>query len=194
MKRFWPACLLTAAIAVPAVAQETEVEVDVDRDNEIYVDDNLRDAFGPTAGDWELMIAGSGSNDNDFDNGSGALAFELGYFLTDGLAVSVRQTAGFASLGSDDSWTGSTTGALDYYFDLGRWRPFVGVSLGYLYGDDVNESFVAGPEVGVRYYVLEDTFINVRGGYEFTFEDADDADEAFDDGRFVYSLAIGFHF
>lgn len=56
------------------------------------------------------------------------------------------------------------------------------------------ESFIAGPEAGIKYFVNDTTFINLGVEYEFVFEDADKADDAFDDGRFVYLLGIGFRF
>lgn len=75
---------------------------------------------------------------------------------------------------------------------MGRFWPFVGVSLGYVYGDAVEDTWVAGPEAGLRYFVNETTFVVGMVEYEFFFEDSDEAEDAFDDGRFVYTLAMGF--
>ncbi len=68
---------------------------------------------------------------------------------------------------------------------------FVGVSIGYLYGDNVNDTFIAGPEVGLRYFINDTTFVNMLVEYEFLFEDADEVDEQFDDGRYVYTVGLG---
>ena len=148
--------------------------------------------YGPIAGNWELILTGSGSNDEDFDNGAFGINAELGYYFTDELEGVIRQGISYSDFG-ESTVAASTSLALDYHFDLDRFRPFIGGSIGYLYGEDINESFVAGPEAGVKYYVKDDTFIYLRATYEFLFEDADDADEAFDDGRFVYALGIGFN-
>jgi hypothetical protein len=94
--------------------------------------------------------------------------------------------------GSDDEWAAATRVAVDYNFDMGRFWPFVGGSFGYVYGDAVEDTFVAGPEVGLRYFVNETTFVLGLVEYEFFFEDSDEAEDAFDDGRFVYTLAMGF--
>lgn len=180
MNRIWPALALIAAIAIPAVAQE---------------EPPVTELYGPSDSNnpWEFILGGSGSNDKDFDTGGFNVNAELGYYFTPELYVAVRQGLGFTDFG-DSSWSGSTTGAFDYHFNFDRLRPFVGVGAGFLYGDDVDESFIAGPEFGVKYYVKNDTFLYARGAYEFIFEDTDDADEAFDDGRFVYALGIGFNF
>ena len=149
--------------------------------------------FGPEAGDWELILGGSGSNDEDFENVAFSVNAELGYYFTENLLGAVRQQAIYADLGNDSSWNGGTSLALDYVFDMDRWRPFVGASVGYLYGDATDDTWIAGPEAGLRYYVLEDTFIYGRAAWEFLFEDTDDADDAFSDGRWVYVVGVGFN-
>lgn len=161
-------------IASPAVAQES--------------------AYGPAEGDWEFTIAGGGNNDKDFENGAFSTVFDIGYYLNDDWSVGARQGFGFAGDNDDLNFDASTSVYTNYHFNLDRWRPFIGASLGYIYGEDVEETFVAGPEVGVKYYIKEDAFIYGRMTYEFLFDSADDADDRFDDGRFVYGLGIGLNF
>ena len=60
--------------------------------------------------------------------------------------------------------------------------------------DNTDEAFVVGPEAGFKFYALQKTFILGQMEYQFAFEDVDDADEAADDGQFVYTLGIGFNF
>jgi hypothetical protein len=120
-----------------------------------------------------------------------ALEVDYAHFLTDAVALALRQGIGFADVGGRDDWNGSTRLALDYYFSGRRAVPFVGVNIGYLYGDAVKESFVAGPEAGLRAFINNTTFVNFVLEYEFLFEDANDADEQFDEGRFVYALGLG---
>ena len=144
-------------------------------------------------GDWELTLSGAGSNDKDFDTGGFNVQANLGYYIIDSLELSLRQGVGYVNTGDDDAFTGSTRIAIDYHFDLDRWQPFIGANIGYLYGsDDYEESFIAGPEAGVKYFVNDTTFIFGTVGYDFLFEDTDDADDAIDDGQFVYGLGIGF--
>lgn len=142
-------------------------------------------------GNKELTLSGSGNNDNDFENGSIGLAGSFGYFLTDAFEVGVRQSFNWADAG-ESSWAASTRAFADFHFDLGQWRPFVGANLGYVYGDDVDDTWEAAPEAGVKYFVNDTTFIFGMVEYQFFFDDTDGIDDGFDDGQFVYSLGIGF--
>ncbi|MFP4143835.1 MAG: outer membrane beta-barrel protein [Phycisphaeraceae bacterium] len=176
MRHVW-VFMLAALIAAPAFAQE-----DVS-------------AFGPEKGDWQLTLGGAGSNDNDFDTGDFSVNGTLGYFYTDEWKVSLRQSASWnGGEGVEDQDNYETLIAANYFFDMGRWQPFVGGNIGYIYGDNVDDTWAAGPEAGVHYYALEDTFVFGRVAYEFYFDEADDADDAFDDGEFLYTLGIGFNF
>lgn len=143
-------------------------------------------------GDKQLTLSGSGSSDKDFDTTTFAVDVGFGYFYTDYLQGIVRQNVAIADVPGDNQWNGSTRVGADYNFDFQNWRPFIGATIGYLYGDGVTESFIAGPEAGIKGFVNDTTFIVVSAGYDFLFEDADDADDAFSDGRIIYSLGIGF--
>lgn len=152
------------------------------------------DGFGPSTGSWELILGASGANDKDFDNGAANLNAELGYYFTPAFEAGVRQGIGWADSSDGSSSNLSTSVFINHHFDFGAVRPFIGASLGYVYGNAVEETFAAGPEAGVKWYVKDETFIYARATYEFLFEDADDADEQFDDGRFTYVAGIGFNF
>ena len=137
-------------------------------------------------GDWSLELAGSGSNDRDFDSGSVGVNFELGYFMTKELALGVRQGLNWAdSEESGSFWSGSTFVFLDYHFDMDRWQPYVGANIGYTYGD-IADTWSAGPEGGVKYFVNTTTYVDLGVSYQF------DLEEGFDEGGFLYSLALGF--
>ena len=152
--------------------------------------------YGPSAGDRELTLSGSGASDGSHvDEGSFGLSGELGWYLSEHTEVGIQQSLNWASVRhGDDSWNGATGGFIDYHFGNSRLRPYLGASLGYIYGDGVNESFYAGAGGGLKYYVLPNTFIKGGAEWQFLFDDVDDADDAFDDGRFVYSVGIGYNF
>jgi hypothetical protein len=152
------------------------------------------DFYGPLKGDWELTLGGSASNDKDFENGGFSLDASIGYFLTDAIEVALRQGFNFSDFSGDSSWNGSTRGAIDYHFNLDRFRPFVGANFGGFYGDGVTDTFAAGLEGGAKFYVKPKTFIFAMIEYQWLFNDGDDVDDNFDDGRFLYSLGIGFNF
>ena len=179
--------LIAGSLPMTLPAQQTrELTYDRDQDNGVY---------GAHQGDWELTLGGSGNNDKDFGMGSGSIDGSLGYYLTDGWELSLRQGVIFADTGEGaDYWNGTTRGALDYHFDLGRLRPFVGANFGGFYGDTIVDTWAAGLEAGLKYYVKPQTFIFAMGEYQWLFEDSENADDNFEDGRFLYSLGIGFNF
>lgn len=147
-------------------------------------------------GDRTFSVSGSGSSDEDFDSNNGTMDLELGYFVADALSVAVRQGLGFADYNNGrDDWTGSTRLGLDWFFvDLGRVHPYVGASIGYIYGDGVEEQFIAGPDAGVRFFLNDTTYLTLGVEYQFLFEDSDEAEETYNDGRFVYGLGMGLRF
>jgi outer membrane protein W len=168
--------LLIAAVlfAVPVAAQAQE-------------------EFGFQPEDWELTLGGSGANDSEFEGSTFAFSGSLGYFFTENVEVALRQTIGYSDIGGSDgsAWNGSTRVAADWHFDLERWQPFVGVNGGYLYGETVADTFIAGPEAGVKFFLNETTFIQFSVEYQFFFDDLDESDDTFDDGQFVYGLSLG---
>lgn len=144
-------------------------------------------------GDYELTLNGSGSSDNDFDNNDFNMQFSLGYFFSEMLEGLLRQQAGFIARDpGEDDWNGSTSLGAAFNFPLGNWVPFLGATVGYIYGDGVDETWIGSPEGGLKAFVNETTFIQALVQYQWFFDNADEADENFDDGRFVYGLGIGF--
>lgn len=138
-------------------------------------------------GDWELTLTASGFSTDDFDATTLSVMPSIGYFFTDGLEAGIRQSLTVADTDTAGStWAASTTVFGDYHFDLDRWQPFVGAFLGYIYGDDIDETWVAGPEGGVKYFVNSTTFIYALIQYQIALDD--DAAE----DLFVYGAGIGF--
>ena len=148
----------------------------------------------PEAGDRLFTLTGSGASDSDFDNSTGSLSFDLGQFYSESTVFGIRQSIGFADSENDSNWSGATRVFGDYHFDAGKWRPFIGANIGGIYGDDVDETFFAGPEVGVKYYVKPKTFITFQTEYQVFFDSASDANDNFDDGAWAYSAGIGINF
>jgi hypothetical protein len=148
-------------------------------------------------GDFELTLSGQGSNGPDFDGTQWSVDGQLGYFFTKELEASIRQTVSYtdvgATVGGGSAWNAATRVALDYNFDIGgRIVPYIGGNIGFVYGDGVHDTFEAGPEAGVKFFVNSTTFIRLGVEYEFFFDTDDDATNAVSDGQFIYSLGIGF--
>jgi len=155
--------------------------------------------FGPSEGDREFSLSGTGSNDRDFNSGSFGVTGDLGWYLRNDVVAGIRQSLNYADIEgqgvNDDFWNGSTRGYLDYQFLNERARPFVGASLGGIYGDGVKDSAFAGLETGLKYYVQVKTYFLARAEYQFLFSDSNDATDAFqDDGIWAYTVGLGYNF
>lgn len=176
MKAIVPACVAIIALSGTAVAQDNS-------------------NVGPREGDWEITLSGNGTSNNDFDNHVFGLTGSAGKYFTDNLLGGIRQSVNFTDVENGDDQTNFATRLFaDYVFNMGRWRPFVGVNFGGIYGENVNDTFAAGPEAGVKYYADQHTFLYVQAEYQFTFKNADQANEAADDGQYYYGAGIGFNF
>lgn len=139
------------------------------------------------AGNWALELSGSGNSDKDFDAGQFSLNGEIGYFVSKEMEIGVRQFVFWAdSDAGGSSWAANTGAFLDYHFDLDRWQPYIGAFINYSYGDDVEETWNAGPEGGVKYFVNSTTYLDLNIAYGF------DLEEGIDEGAFFYGLGIGF--
>ena len=179
---------LTVFSAAPAFAQDG-------MDNGMDEMDRMGDGnLLPEAGDWEFTLSGAGSNNKEFDAGTANVVGDLGYYLTDDVAAIFRQSVGYSSGNNGEDWSANSRIALDYHFTFDDIRPFIGVNIGYIYGDAVDDTWAAGPEVGVKWYVRDGAFIFGRMEYQFFFDSADDVDKNFDDGNFIYALGIGLNF
>lgn len=175
----WMVCLI--GLSLPAMVMAHD-----EKDHEVI--------FGPQQGEWEITLGGSGSNNNDFDAGGFGANASVGYFLNKSWELALRQGANYADFGGSSSWNASTRGAIDYHFDLNRFRPFVGANFGGLYGKNVTDTWAAGLEGGFKFYVHPKTFVFAMLEYQWLFKDADRVDDNFDDGQFIYSLGVGFNF
>jgi len=142
--------------------------------------------------DMELTLSGSGSNDEDFDGTTLSIEASLGYFLTETWEAFVRQGIGYADLQGGSQWNGSTRMGIDYNFDLGAFKPFIGGNIGWVYGDEIEDQFTTGPEVGLKYFANENLFIYGMMEYGFLFNSSNEMDDNFDDGRYVYTVGIGY--
>ncbi len=142
--------------------------------------------------DFELRLDGFAKTDVNVDSTNLAFSGSLGYFFTDQFEAGLRQTFTYSDVGPSNLDGGSAV-FVNYHFgdDASEWQPFIGGSIGYNYGDSTADTFFAGPEGGVKYFFDEDWFLFGQVEYQFFFEDGGDADEAFDDGVFLFRLGLG---
>jgi hypothetical protein len=150
----------------------------------------------PQAGAYEFTLGGGGGADTDLDDSFGGVNFSVGKYLSDTLAVVLRQSVNYANPDAGGNvWNGSTFIALDQHFGTNeRLRPFVGVNFGRIYGDNVADSWAAGLEAGAKYYVHTRTFVYALAQYAWLFEEGNDIDDTFSDGQLLWTVGIGFNF
>jgi len=147
---------------------------------------------GPQAGNWEATLTGTGQSDDDFDNSAFGVTGSLGKYLTKNWLATFKQGL---SLDEESDLAGDSTlvngrsvlqGA--YQWDFAKWQPYLGMNVGYVYGATTDDEAIFGPELGLKYFVNESTFMFGNIGYEVPF------DECCNEGSVPYSLGIGFTF
>jgi hypothetical protein len=148
---------------------------------------------------WEFTLSGGGTNDKDFDVGNGSINASVGYYFSEYVELVGRQSTSYAEFsspaGDQDFWNHQTRVALDLHLPLGNFVPYLGVNVGYLYGDsDFDETFTGGPEAGFKLYLQRAAFLFVGAEYQFFFDEQDTVDEAFEDGQFFYTAGLGLRF
>lgn len=153
-------------------------------------------AYGPVEGSNEFTLSGTGTNDKNFDTGGFGVSGSYGWYMNRNVELAIRQSVNWTAVdNASDRINGSTRGAADYHFDAtDRFRPFVGASVGVIYGDGVHDTGTIGPEVGMKYYLNPTTFLVAQGEYQFFFDSGDDIDNNIDDGSFAYSVGLGLNF
>lgn len=149
----------------------------------------------PTAGDQEVTLSGAGSSDKDFDSTVFAVQGSWGQYLSESSLWGLRQTINARDQeGESVKFDGSTRLFYDYHFGSGNTRPFVGLSVGGLYGEQVDETFMGGPEIGIKHWLQGSTFVTAMMEYQFLFKSGSDARDRYDDGAFFYSVGLGYNF
>lgn len=145
---------------------------------------------GPNAGNWEATLTGTGQSDDEFESSAFGVTGSLGRYLTKNWLVTFKQGL---TLDEESALTGDSTlvngrsvlqGA--YQFDMAKWQPYIGMNVGYVYGASTDDEAIFGPELGLKYFVNESTFMFGNIGYEVPF------DECCNNGSVPYSLGIGF--
>lgn len=148
------------------------------------------------AGEREFTLGGSGASNTDMDDSFGGLSFSYGWYHTENTAIAIRQSINYSNPErGGTTWMGATRVAYDYHLAArGAFRPFVGANFGGVYGDAVSDTWAAGLEAGVKYYVQPKTFIYAMGEYGWFFDRASGIDDTFRDGSINWSVGLGFNF
>ena len=116
----------------------------------------------PTDGSSELQAAGGFFHTQDADTGSLNVDLSYGYYLTPGWQVGLRQAINYNFVDDGrDFWLATTAPFLNYHFRLTNIIvPYLGAFIG-LAWNDRDETGIAGPQAGVKFFVHNNVFLNL---------------------------------
>lgn len=153
----------------------------------------------PETGTQELGVSGA----FEFTD-SLMLDVTYGYFITPEWEVKGVVRVAWEDWGEDDSTAIMIGGAVDYHFtmlDVENMLPYVEVGAGYYNADlpaavssDEEDGFVASIGGGVKYFLAENTALNVGLFYEWASEPVFNDEGDAEDYRFVIPVGLNFYF
>lgn len=151
----------------------------------------------PVANSNEIQVSGGFFHAQGSDTGTLTADVSYGRFLSNpALQVGFRQ--GLLILFTDGPgtpWLGVSTPFFNYHF-LGLFQdnrvvPFLGISAGAVWNDD-DFTGTLGPQAGGKFFLSNQTFLQLAYRYEWFFEELDRANNESDDGNHVVSVGLGF--
>jgi len=152
-------------------------------------------AQSSSRGPVEITLGASGNNGPNFNGFDAAGTGSVGYFFADPLELKLTQSAAYSDLGGARGWDASTELGLDFHMPIAdTLLPYVGANIGYVYGNQVRDTWEAAPEAGIKWFVTPSTFIYGSVEYQFFFSQNSTAASALRNGQFIYGVGIGFRF
>jgi outer membrane protein W len=146
-------------------------------------------------GDKEIEFSGGFSHASGSDVGTINADVSLGYYAAPRLSLGIRQTLSYAFVDdAPDSWTASTIPFVNYYFETSNqnFRPFIGAFVGAAYNED-DTTGTAGPAVGFKYFLSDNTAVVTRLRYEWYFEELTLKDSTnTSDGNYIATVGMSY--
>jgi hypothetical protein len=134
-----------------------------------------------------------GHNFQETDEGTenDLLGAELAFNVLPGFlgGVSLKQGVFWSFNGIDDGLTGRSVLSLDFAPDLGFVRPRLSANFGGVYGEGVQDGFVAGPELALDIKLPWDLTLRPKVAYDYQFRNSD-----WDEGILWGGLDLGLRF
>jgi len=153
--------------------------------------------YGFNTGNWDLQLAGSANNDQDFHDMAASANLGLGYFLSNMIEVGVLQSVLYKS--ESPHWGGKTSGFVAFYWDLGQWQPYIMGRAGWIYGEagarpstNGKDTGTYGGAIGVKYFLTTSAYVFGEMGYDeqcHTFTNPVTGKRT--NGQFNYLLGLG---
>jgi hypothetical protein len=150
----------------------------------------------PIKGVREVTFGGSGGSNRQLSDSFGGGTMSLGMYFNNEWQGVIRQSLNYTNPGGGPTrWSGSTRVAADYHITtLGSAMPFFGASFGRIYGSSLRDTWSAGLEAGLKYYVARKVFVFGMGEYSWLFQRTRELDNNFGSGQLYFTTGIGFNF
>jgi hypothetical protein len=192
----WPV-LANAPATGGAVHANADVDVDVTKRSDDGEDPDP-DHDGPESKDWEVALSGAGRWNRDggeFGESHYSLAAAIQYYVSEHIEPGFRQTIDwFDPENGSSRTTGTSRIALDVNFPMGLVRPFIGVSYGLAYGDDINGTDnLLAPEAGIKFYIGERAFLVIGIEFDAVFGSWSELDDAWNDADVLSTIGVGYY-
>ena len=146
----------------------------------------------PDAGSNELQASGGFFHSQGSDTGSLNADLSYGYYFTPGWQLGIRQGLNYSFIDDRrDFWVATTTPFLNYNFRITDIIvPYLGGFIGLVWNDR-DATGTIGPQTGVKFFVHERTFLNLRYRYEFFFDRFKAIDDNASRGNHVFNIDLG---
>jgi hypothetical protein len=136
-------------------------------------------------------VYGHNFGETDEDTENDLLGAELVFNALPGFlgGVSLKQGILWSFNGIDDGLTGRSVLSLDFAPDLGFVRPRLSANFGGVYGEGVQDGFVAGPELALDIKLPWELTLRPKVAYDYQFRNSD-----WDEGILWGGLDLGLRF
>lgn len=172
-----------AVAAVPAPAPEPQM-ADAPPPPEPEDEDRFTFSLGPVYG-YNFKEQDEGETENEL------VGAELVFNALPGFlgGLSLKQSVLYSFNGVDDGLAGRSVLSLDFAPDLGIVRPRLSLNGGGVYGEGVQDGFVAGPEVALDINLFRGFTLRPKVAYDYQFRNSD-----WDEGILWGGLDLGLRF
>jgi hypothetical protein len=150
-------------------------------------------AAAPRDGAHELQVAAGLFHAQDSDSGNLNIDLSYGYYLTPGWQLGFRQALNTIFIeDASDQWTATTAPFINYHFRVTDIIvPYLGAFIGAAWNDrDITGTL--GPQIGVKFFVHEQTFLNVGYRYEWFWDKIERINNEADNGNHIINIGVGF--
>jgi hypothetical protein len=147
----------------------------------------------PGDGASEAQVSAGFNHTQGSDTGNLNVDLSYGYYLTPGWQLGFRQAINSTFVDNGrDFWLATTTPFLNYNFRLTNIIvPYLGGFIGLAWNDrDITGT--VGPQGGVKFFVHDNTFLNLGYRYEIFFSRINTIDNNSSRGNHVANLGVGF--